>query len=61
MRWIRWPLSTSSAAPWVKIDGYPDEEVSARAQVILLGALVQSADLDDAAITNLLNQARGAG
>jgi hypothetical protein len=37
---------------------YPDQEASARAQVILLDALVQSTELDDAAITNLLNQAR---
>jgi hypothetical protein len=37
---------------------YPDEEARARAQVILLDALVQSADLDGAAIANLLNQAR---
>jgi hypothetical protein len=41
-----------------EIASYPDKEASARAQVILLDALVQSANLDDAAITNLLNQAR---
>ena len=38
---------------------YPDQEASARAQVILLDVLVQSADLGDAGITNLLDQARG--
>jgi hypothetical protein len=41
-----------------EMGSYPDEEARARAQVILLDALVQSADLDGAAIANLLNQAR---
>ena len=41
-----------------KMTGYPAAEAEARAQIILLDALVQSTDLDDAAVADLLNQAR---
>src|SRR6266851_1912393 len=41
-----------------KIATYPDAEARARAQVIFLEALVQSEALDDAGVTDLLNQAR---
>ena len=41
-----------------KLTVYPGEEAKARAQVVLLDALVHDADLDDAAIIDLLSQAR---
>jgi hypothetical protein len=41
-----------------KMTSYPAAEDRARAQVILLDALVQSADLDDAGLHELLDEAR---
>jgi hypothetical protein len=38
--------------------GYPDEEARARAQVVLLDALIQRAELDDAGLDELLAQGR---
>lgn len=46
-------------ASYPDMASYPDKEASAWAQVILLDALVQSADLDEAAMTTLLGRARG--
>jgi hypothetical protein len=40
------------------LTSYPDAEAGARAQVILLDAVDQCEELDDAGITELLNQAR---
>jgi hypothetical protein len=37
---------------------YPDEEAQARAQVVLLDALIQSAELDDAGVADLLAEGR---
>ena len=41
-----------------KMTGSPAGEAKARAQVVLLDALVQSANLGDAAVADLLSQAR---
>ena len=38
--------------------GYPDEEARARSQVVLLEALIQSAELDDAGLNELLAEGR---
>jgi hypothetical protein len=46
------------AALGEKQAGYPDEEARARAQVVLLDALIQSAELDDAGLDELLAQGR---
>ena len=41
-----------------KQNSYPDEEARARSQVVLLDALIQSAELDDAGLAELLAEGR---
>ena|ERR1022692_2329821 len=41
-----------------KQNSYPDDEARARSQVVLLDALIQSAELDDAGLAELLAEGR---